>query len=107
MCSAPLDLISMLEKMPGFENMTDAMKGLNLTELGLNQSKATQPYGTIKRGEGLKGKNAAADPAKMFREVRSLKFYFFEYESFKGYNMLPLGFIPTDTLLFTLNSIIR
>ena len=82
MCSAPLDLISMLEKMPGFENMTDAMKGLNLTELGLNQSKATQPYGTIKRGEGLKGKNAAADPAKMFREVRSFKLCFFEYESF-------------------------
>ena len=80
MCSAPLDLISMLEKMPGFENMTDAMKGLNLDELGVNQSKATQPYGTIKRGEGLKGKNAAANPAKMFAEVRFLKIYFFQYE---------------------------
>jgi hypothetical protein len=72
----------MLEKMPGFENMVDAMKGLNLEVLGLNQSKGTQPYGTIKRGEGVKGKNASADPAKMFREVRSSKFDFFADEKF-------------------------
>ena len=70
MCSAPLDLISMLEKMPGFENMNEAMKHLNVQKLGLNQTKATQPYGTIKRNEHLKGKSTAPDPARMFREVR-------------------------------------
>ena len=77
MCSAPLDLISMLEKMPGFEGMNEAMRHLNIQKLGLNQIKATQPYGTLRRNDGFKGRNSvlpgnksnALDPAKMFREV--------------------------------------
>ena len=79
MCSAPLDLISMLEKMPGYENMTDAemqiMKQMNVQKLDLNQAKPTQPYGTLKRpgvnrGSVMPGaKVNAPDAAKMFREV--------------------------------------
>ena len=79
MCSAPLDLISMLEKMPGYENMTDAemqiMKHMNVQKLDLNQAKPTQPYGTLKRPGGNRGsvmpgaKVNAPDAAKMFREV--------------------------------------
>ena len=77
MCSAPLDY-NMLEKMAGFEYMSEAMKCLNLNELGLNQPKGTQPYSTIKRGEGLKGKHVAANPAKMFSEVGPFKFILLE-----------------------------
>ena len=82
MCSAPLDLISMLEKMPGYENMTDAemqiMKFMNVQKLDLNQAKPTQPYGTLKRPGGNRGsvmpgaKVNAPDAAKMFREVSLL-----------------------------------
>ena len=78
MCSAPLDY-NMLEKMAGFEYMSEAMKCLNLNELGLNQPKGTQPYSTIKRGEGLKGKHVAANPAKMFSEVGIFKFILLEF----------------------------
>ena len=69
MCSSHLDLISMLEKMPGFENMNYAIKLLNIEKLGLNQNK-TQNYATLKRGEGGLKAKAALDPEKMFREVR-------------------------------------
>ena len=79
MCSAPLDLISMLEKMPGYENMTDAemqiMKHMNVQKLDVNQAQPTQPYGTLKRPGGNRGsvmpgaKVNAPDAAKMFREV--------------------------------------
>ena len=69
MCSSHLDLISMLEKMPGFENMNYAIKLLNIEKLGLNQNK-TQNYSTLKRGEGGLRAKAALDPEKMFREVR-------------------------------------
>ena len=73
MCSAPLDLLSMLQKIPGNVDVTDAMKHLNIQQLGGNQSKATPKYGTL--GKGVRGsvlpgsKINAPDPIKMYKEV--------------------------------------
>ena len=68
MCSSHLDLISMLEKMPGFETMNYAIKLLNQEKLGAPVNKPPN-YATLRKGEGASKARAALDPEKMYREV--------------------------------------
>ena len=69
MCSSHLDLISMLEKMPGFETMNYAIKLLNQEKLGAPVNKPPN-YATLRKREGANKARAALDPEKMYREVR-------------------------------------
>ena len=69
MCSAPLDLFTMLQTNPGNENINEALRNLNINKLGGNRNKA---FGnTIRRNEGMKGRviGQNVDAIKMYKEV--------------------------------------
>ena len=69
MCSSHLDLISMLEKMPGFETMNYAIKLLNQEKLETPLNKPPN-FATLRTGEGASTARTALDPEKMYLEVR-------------------------------------
>ena len=85
MCSVPLDLFSMLEKNPGNEHITDAMRALNKKH---SQNALLPSYATLGRSGGARGmsksrastialgsKSNAVDARKMYNEVNMISRY--------------------------------
>ena len=84
MCSVPLDLFSMLEKNPGNEHITDAMRALNKKH---SQNALLPSYATLGRAGGARGMprprastialgaKSNVDAKKMYNEVSIISRY--------------------------------
>ena len=72
MCSAPLDLFTMLERQGS--DFSDAMRKMNSMNPGGGQSSSSNLTTTMKRGVSAKKAREALNSKKMYEEAQMVKF---------------------------------